>query len=463
MFLGRTRELRILEKRYDSSSFECVIIYGRRRVGKTALIREFVKDKPAIFHTAIEFNAQSNLDALSQSIASYAQANAPADDYPVYPNFRAAFETVFRLAHSQRTILVIDEYPYLAKADGSVSSILQSLIDQHKDNSKLMLILCGSSMSFMENQVLGYQSPLYGRRTAQLKIEPFDYLQSRAWMSNMSAEDAAQVYGITYGIPQYLRQFDQSLSLERNIADNILDPGCYMSEETDNLLKQELRNPTEYNSVIQAIANGASRLNEIATACNMESGVTANYLRNLMDLRIVAKEYPFGSPTTKKTIYHLEDTFFQFRYQMINPNTLLISSGRIEDAARRIMNGMPRFMGPVFERMCRQWFLAHNGVDLPFLAVDMGRWWGNNPVLKRQEEIDIVVSDGADQAIYAECKWRNQLTGTHELDTLIERSRLLPRRHQFYYLFSKSGFTEQLRIRASDDARITLIDFAHMK
>ncbi|WP_243425800.1 AAA family ATPase, partial [Faecalicatena contorta] len=230
------------------------------------------------------------------------------------------------MAERDRLILVIDEYPYLAKAEPMVSSLLQQLIDQHHGTGKLMLILSGSSMSFMERQVLGYQSPLYGRRTAQIKVMPFDYRESRGFVPDMGKEDAAVVYGITGGIPQYLIQFDDGVSLEENLRWNVLDPSTYLFEEPGKLLQEELRKPAEYNNIIQTIASGASSGVKIANGSHIEQTVLSHYLRNLSDLHIIVKEtpYPEGS---RRGIWRIEDLLFRFWYRYIPDNMSLIESG----------------------------------------------------------------------------------------------------------------------------------------
>ena len=203
MFIGREEELIKLNKMYQSSKLEVAVIYGRRRVGKTTLINEFCKNKKTIFFAALENSAEQNLESLSNAI-SYADTGISSN--AIYKSFSDAFDKIKEMASSDRLIFVIDEFPYLAQAEISISSLLQNYLDHQFKNTKLFLILCGSSMSFMENQVLGYQSPLYGRYTAQFKIIPFDYFDTGKWFPKYSYEDKAIMYGITGGIPAYLEQ-----------------------------------------------------------------------------------------------------------------------------------------------------------------------------------------------------------------------------------------------------------------
>ena len=206
MFHCRDKELHDLNKRYKKNDFECIVVYGRRRVGKTALINEFCKGKPTVFFSALNASSQENLEALSKTI--YEKDHPGAETAPVYPSFDAAFTEITRMAEEERLVFVIDEYPYLAKANKSISSRLQHIIDHIWKNGKLFLILCGSSMSFMEYQVLGYESPLYGRRTGQFKIQALTYKEMTAFNPNLTDEQQAFIYGITGGIPHYINKLD---------------------------------------------------------------------------------------------------------------------------------------------------------------------------------------------------------------------------------------------------------------
>ena len=232
MFIGRERELTALQNQYNSSKFEFTVIYGRRRVGKTAIINEFVKDKDVIYFTGVESNEKQNLENFSQSIMSY-KSDLPQGSE--FTSFQDALEFVFKLAQEKRIVLVIDEYPYVAKASKSLASTLQLMIDKHKDASKLFLILCGSSMSYMEDHVLAYKAPLYGRRTAQLKVQPFEFMEACKHFPKFAAEDKAIAYGIVGGTPQYLLQLDDGLSIKENIKKKFQDHKLPLVDEVIEL------------------------------------------------------------------------------------------------------------------------------------------------------------------------------------------------------------------------------------
>ena len=220
MFIGRERELETLQKLYMSDKFEFAVIYGRRRVGKTALINQFINDKEYIYFTGVESNEKQNLENFSKSIIEYTTG---IETETSFFSFQIALEYVFKLSEKQRMILVIDEYPYVARSSKSLASTLQLLIDKYKDKSKLMIILCGSSMSYMEDNVLAYKAPLYGRRTAQMKLLPFDFEDTCKYFRNWSDEDKALIYGIVGGTPQYLIQMNDKITIEENIKNTFLN------------------------------------------------------------------------------------------------------------------------------------------------------------------------------------------------------------------------------------------------
>lgn len=459
MFIGRVQELNTLNKLYRSDRFEFAVIYGRRRVGKTALISEFTKDKDTIFFTGVETNAKQNLDNFSRCIMEFG-TGISADSS--FASFQAALEYVFELAKTKRIVLVIDEYPYVARASKSLASTLQLLIDKNKDSSKLFLILCGSSMSYMEDHVLAYKAPLYGRRTAQLKISPFDFFEACRYFTKFSDIDKALAYGVVGGTPQYLMQINDSLSIEENIKNTHLNPASSIFEEPNNLLKQEVREPAIYNAVVTAIATGCSKMNEISNKIDEDTSVCATYIKNLITLGIVKKESPYGEKSSRKTIYSIEDNMFRFWYRFVPENTSIISRGATALAYKRIAPELPSYMGGVFEEICMQYLwklLLEDKCTVNFS--DLGRWWGTNPKTRTQEEIDIMGTD-KDCALFAECKWTNEKVDLGVLETLVERSNLFNYKKKHFYLFAKTGFTKGCMDKVGEMGNVTLVSYDEM-
>ncbi len=281
VFVGREHELASLEAQYNSKRFELAIVYGRRRVGKTYLLHHFLASHDGAYMVGLESGASNNLEALSQAVyraTGMIETGKLQSTLPNFPTITAALTHLFEYSLDHRCIFIIDEYPYLAESIPSVSSELQALIDAYKNRSQLMLILCGSSMSFMENQVLGHKSPLYGRLTAQYKIKPFTYIEARQMVPHLSYEDSAIAFGLTGGVAEYLSYFREGDSLDESIISLFFTPTGRLVDEPSSLLKQELREPRQYNAILSAIAKGASRNNEIATKVDMTTGALNNYL-----------------------------------------------------------------------------------------------------------------------------------------------------------------------------------------
>lgn len=460
MFIGRERELNELNRLFNSDKFEFVVIYGRRRVGKTALINQFINGKQAIYFMCVESNAKQNLENFSKSILEYSSGMSVES---TFSSFQTALEYVFKLSERQRMVMAIDEYPYVARSEKSLASTLQLLIDKYKDTSKLMLILCGSSMSYMEDEVLAYKAPLYGRRTAQLKILPFDFDEVCKYYNNFSREDKALVYGMVGGTPQYLLQIDDTKSVEENIKNTFLNSTSALYEEPTNLLKQEVREPSIYNAIISAIALGASKMSEISSKIGAETNVCATYLKQLIELGIIKKEAPYGEKKSKKSIYSVQDNLFRFWYRFVLPNNSVIARGAGDIAYRRIEQQLPDYMGKVFEEICKQylWNLLLNG-KCPVEFSSLGSWWGNDPSAKKQVEIDIVGEQDKNVALLAECKWTNEKVDVGVLDSLLYKAALFNYSEVHCYLFSKTGFTTGCIEKAKQMSNVHLVKYSQI-
>jgi AAA+ ATPase superfamily predicted ATPase len=355
MFIGRQRELDELEKKYHTSGFQMFVLYGRRRVGKTRLIQEFCKNKKTIFHVGIQQTSDMQLESFSRDILKQLPSKG-SEFIRKFQSWQDAFSYIAQKASEQRVILVIDEYPYIAQSDPSVSSVLQKIIDHELKNTELFLILCGSSMSFMENQVLGYQSPLYGRRTAQMKIQPLPYWESIDFFDHWQWQDKLYAFGVCGGIPQYLEYFSYHRDFPSAVKAELLSLSGHLAEEPTNLMQQEMREPSIYNSIIDAIARGKTKQNEIANTVGKDSKDITSYLRALLDLGIIAKKQPIEENNRKKVIYSIADNLYRFWHRFM-PACLSLISMNMEDTAWKevILPELDTYFGQVFESICLQY------------------------------------------------------------------------------------------------------------
>ena len=446
MFVGRHQELEQLNQAYQENDFQFTVIYGRRRIGKTSLINEFLKDKKAIYYVALEENAEDNLKRFSDAISIF--KNTDQGGKEKFANFEECFKEITRLAQKQRVILVIDEFPYLAKAYPTISSMLQSYIDHEFKETNLFLILCGSSMSFMERQVLGYQSPLYGRRTLALKLEPFKLSEAHEMLPKLSKEDAFIINTVCGGVPQYLSYMSDSMSVADNIKKNFLSKSGRLFDEPNNLLQQELRDPTNYNSIINAIASGASKHSKIAQSAHLQTGPLTTYLNNLIDLGIVEKKLPVTEQKKSKSkniVYRICDGMFRFWYTFVGKQTDLIERGLTDLAWVKVQKGLSDFMEPEFEKYSQDfmWSQDMNEKIVPNPFIHLGNWWGTDKRTHQQVELDIVgFSDDERDGYFGECKWKNEPISRSVLEKLITNSEIFKYPIKHYYLFSKSGFTD---------------------
>lgn len=457
MFVGREKELSEMNRRYKEDSFQLFILYGRRRVGKTTLLKEFCKGKNHIFYSAEQSNRKMNLEKFSAEVFEHYGENT----LEPFRSWENAFSYIDERQGNAALVLVIDEFPYLAAIDPSLLSSLQHLIDHKLQKGKLFLILCGSYMGFMEKEVLGAKSPLFGRRTAQLHMKPFDYLDGVKFLDGFSSEEKLMLYGAFGGTALYLQQVRSGKTVKENIIDAFLKPSSYLYEEPLLLMRQEVQEPGVYCAIIEAIARGASRANEIAVKTGEESAKCLKYISTLRELGIVYKEVPFGEKeTSRKALYHLSDFMFRFWYRYVSGNRTLLETDAQEIVwNRRIEPDYSHYMGQVFERICRDYLLRQNSKGvLPVLFTEIGRWWGTDAKTHEQVEIDLVARDSG-VYIFCECKWTNEPVDFQVLNKLKDKSKAFGKQPEksYFILFSKQGFTEKVQEEAREKEDVLLV------
>lgn len=449
--IGRKQEMNQLEQMYTSKRFEFLVLYGRRRIGKTTILQEFSKTHETIFFSAQEKNDMLNLQDFSRLVQEYFDGSFIA----YFVNWEDAFDYLGRKVEDRRTVLIIDEFPFLAETNPGIKSILQHKIDHDWKERNLFLVLCGSSVSFMLNDVMGYKSPLYGRSTGSMEVLPFDYLESAEFFPDYSVEDRLIAYGMLGGVPRYLDAFDPKRSLRENLISEILSDGAFLNDEPQTLLRMELREPAVYNSILEAVANGCNRVMEIADRIHEEKSKCSKYMLTLQTLHLLEKHIPCGEPgSSKKGIYKITDHFYRFWYRYVFSNKSYYGMLGIDKAADEIMGEINDYMGPVFEDICRQYLIrrAKEG-RLPFVPYVIGKWWGNNPFIKAQDDVDLLALDRkGERGIFVECKFRNKPIGMDAYDDLVTAAKAFPIMKEKNLIFiSKGGFTKAVKRRAEEE------------
>lgn len=472
MFIGREQELKFLNESYNSNHAEMVVVYGRRRVGKTELITKFCEDKHNIFYASKECSDGVQLQSFSKAIVSYAP-----EQFKFVNNFRdweQAFSALTDIKTGKKLVVVIDEFPYMVRNNKSIPSILQNLWDHMLKNTNIMLVLSGSSMSFIEDEILGYKNPLYGRTTGIYKLEPLPYTDAIKFFPNYSDEDKVIAYSILGGIPHYLQQFDPQKTVEENIKNTILRRGSILYNEVEFLLHEELREPSTYNTVIEAVALGNTEYNAILSKTLIEQRTLSVYIKNLTNLGILKKEKPSLSKPKEnvgqnKGIYILTDNFFRFWYAFCYPNISLLEKGSVELAWKMfIKDNLHNFASKAFENIAIEYlYIINERGRLQSVFTEFGRWWGkvtktdgNGKKITTSEEIDVLGKAPNNIYILGECKFTNAPFDMGQLKHL--QNKLSLTGTVYYYLFSLSGFTSSVIETSKSENNIFPIDIKQM-
>ncbi len=443
-FIDRIDELKTLENEYSRNSASFVVLYGRRRVGKTTLISHFCKNKNSIFFLATEENESENRNTFRQLIAEKYNnellASASLDSWT------PLFKIIADEAKKERIVLVIDEFQYLCKANKAFPSIMQKAWDEILLKSNVMLILCGSLINMMTSQVLNYDSPLYGRRTAQIKLKQIDFSFYHEFNESLSLEEQIQQYAVTGGVPKYIELFDTKKNIYRSINENILATGSFLYAEPEFLLQKEVTEIGSYFSVLKTIAAGNHKLSKISSALGVSQSNLTSYLKTLIDLDIVEREVPITEENPEKSkmgLYQIKDNFISFWFKFVYPNKSMLESGHSNYVEDKIKNNfIDNHVSYVYEDICRNdvWSLLSEGVSFN----RVGRWWGSKDV-----EIDILAYDsvGTD-IVFGECKYSKNKKGMETLENLQKKSPAVnwkkDNRNEYFVIYSKSGFTKEL-------------------
>lgn len=457
-FYGRVGELEALQDAYERPSAEMAIVYGCRRVGKTALIQKFCHGKPYFFYTAKAWKDAYQLDQFSQAVGAFC-----GNRQLRFLDWTAALKAIAAWPAPSRKVIVVDEFQYIAKERPSILSELQVLWDEELCRENILLILCGSAVSFIAKEVLGEKNPLYGRARTVMKVRPLPFLTVAEFVPSYSADDVFRGYAALGGIPYFWQGVNPHRSMTENLAVNILRSNGFLNDEAQSVLRQEFRDPATYNAILQSIAFGATSRNEIAQKSLVDSRTLSKYLTVLEDMDFVVKEHPIFAGwgdlgNASRGLYRIADPYVKFWFRFLASNSTLIMTRQeaISEWAAAVEPFFADFAAGTFEQVCRQYLTRlHFSGKLPFHLTTLGRWWRNGT------EIDLVGADhDRRHCIAAECKYQNQKVSIKVLRSLQAKCEQLPVAEDavfHYWIFSRMGFDDALIDLAAKDPYLHLV------
>ncbi|NOZ90354.1 MAG: ATP-binding protein [Epsilonproteobacteria bacterium] len=448
MFVNRQKELQLLNMEYQNQDFRFTIIYGRRRVGKTTLLKEYISSKSYIYFLVTLEALPIILQRFQRLVADFLKDELLRGIE--LKSFEQIFEYLAKQNLSKKVIVVIDEFQYLGKLDKSIPSQFQYIVDEILKNRNIHLVLCGSIISMMYAQTLSYNSPLYGRRTSSIKLNAltFEYLSD--FFPTKNEIELIELYAVLYGVPKYLELFRDSGTIFEAIERNILDKRAFLYEEPRFILQNEVNEPMTYFSILETIANGEHKLGNIAGKLNKNVQNITSFISKLIELEIIYKEVPITEKypnKSKRGLYFIKDNFFRFWFSYVLPYKSQLELGHSSYAMAKIKENFSGFVAKVYEDLAIEYTLK----NYPILKA--GRWWS------RDTEID-VVGVGEDFILVGECKYSNKRVGIDILEQLETKSKRIESNLsiKYYLLFSKSGFTKELLELQKKRDDIVLID-----
>ena len=444
-FIGRKRELALIRSEWQSDEARMLILYGRRRIGKTRLLTHWINtDFPrALYWVAEPTSPVEQLRSFSQALFGF-ETNSPVPDSFSYASWKQAFEQVARMAEHKRFALILDEFTYLIALEKGLSGILQNAWDHGLKNTNLFLVISGSHLGMMEREVLSYQAPLYGRATTRLLLQPLPFKATQGMFPKFRTDERVALYAIFGGVPAYWEQFDPSESLDRNIKEHLLS-GAYLSEDEPRLLLQDFVSEIHnYVAILRAIANGYRTPRDMARAAGLNERHISMYIKNLLQTGFVERRIPVTARgASRQGRHYISDPYLRFYYRFLSQRQAQLALGVRDQALAEIKKHLVDFIGThTWEELSREWLLRASGKEIiPFLPDQVGNIWN------KEAQIDVAGVNFMDKTlILGECKWNRRSMGVDVLKVLIEKTeKVLPREGdwQVYYLgFSRLGWKQ---------------------
>lgn len=460
-FVDRINEMNTLQEEYNNPNSNFVVIYGRRRVGKTQLISEFLRThNNGLYFLATEESEQQNRKAFRDMVADFTE-NELLKSADV--NWISIFEQIVKFKPNEKKIIVIDEFQYISMSNAAFPSIIQKAWDTVMKDNNIMFIICGSYISLMKSQTLDYGSPLYGRRTAQIKLKQIEFKYYNEFYEDKDSEELIPFYAVTGGVPKYVEMLNPYKDIYDAIEKSILNKQSFLYEEPYFLLQKEVSEIGSYFSLIKAIAFGNHKLSDISSEIGIKSTSITKYLKVLMDLDLVEREVPVTESNPEKSksgLYKLTDNYIAFWFKFVYPYRSFLEKGETDFVLNKIKSGfVQNYVSYIYEDVTREkmWELNINGT-WDFNFDKLGKYWGS-----KTGEVDIVAIDSIEKnLILGECKYTKSEKGLDVLHLLQEKGKVLKQmtksKNVEYVIFSTGGFTKGLTDEASVNSKVKLID-----
>lgn len=457
-FINRNEERDFLNKEYENKTSSLIILYGRRRIGKTALITEFGRDKHMLYFLASEESEKENLNAFEALVAEY--TNNELLKSASFDSWDVVFKTLINTNLAEKKLIIIDEFQYLGKSNAAFPSIFQRIWDTILKDKNVMVILCGSLVSMMEAQTLSYSSPLYGRRTGQIKLQQIKFKHYNEFFKDKSRKELIEYYSITGGVPKYIELLKDGKDIYSSIEENILSKQSFLYEEPTFLLQNEVSEIGSYFSIIKSIAAGNQKLSKISSALEIKQTSITKYLQTLISLDILERQVPIteASPEkSKKGLYKIKDNFLAFWFKFVYPNKSFIEMDRPDFVMNKIRNNfIDNHVAHIYEDICieKMWDLnTKNTWNFNFDKA--GHYWNSST------EIDVVAFDSTgNDIIFGECKYTEKKMDVDIFFALVQKAKEVKwknnNRKEWYVLFSINGFTNEMMKLAESRNDISL-------
>ena len=456
LFINRAPELYTLKSEYDKKGAGLIVIYGRRRVGKTTLIREFLKNKQHLYFLADKQVETELIGRLRNSISDYLK-----DPHLLEIEFKtwdSLFDYWVRHADfSQKVVFVVDEFQYLASVNNAFPTIFQRVWDDKLKERNILVILCGSLINMMYSTTLSYSSPLYGRRTGQIKLDPVSFKYFHNFFPHVSDEKLVELYGVIGGIPKYIEIFNPQKNVFENIREHILEKTGYLYAEPRFILSDEVSETTTYFSILKTIASGQHKMGNIASRLMTSTQNLTGYFNMLIDLGILERRVPVTEAMPEKSkmgLYFIKDNFFRFWFRYVFANQNYLEMENTDYVFRKVKDEFDEFVSLTFEDIAANIFFEQKAIrSLPFEPEKWGRWWD------RKNEIDLVAINSSEKkALFIECKWSKRRVDVDVLTDLkykaLQFAWFKGERQDYFAIISRKGFTKRLVEMAEEEGII---------